>query len=256
MPMRTPLVLVHGFGTDSRAWNGCKRAMDAPLRTVDLPGHGGGLAWGEPTLEPAVAEVLRSTSALTDGPVVGVGWSLGAKALICAAIRVPGAFKGLVLIGAAPCFVRKEGFPWGMSPALVRRMKLDMRKDAPGSLKRFLRLNFTAVELGLPGVKAFLDAYSEAGQGLAAFRYDEIAVALDALSRVDLRGDLFRLKAPTLVIHGSSDAICHVEAGRSLASGIEGAEFMVFEGAGHAPFVTQEARFIEAIGGFVERIKG
>jgi pimeloyl-ACP methyl ester carboxylesterase len=49
----------------------------------------------------------------------------------------------------------------------------------------------------------------------------------------DRTGDLGRIKAPTLVIHGSDDKMIALSGGRATAKAIPGAELMVIEGMGH-----------------------
>jgi pimeloyl-ACP methyl ester carboxylesterase len=39
--------------------------------------------------------------------------------------------------------------------------------------------------------------------------------------------------APTLVIHGDSDAMCDVSGGRATAAAIPGAELVIIHGLGH-----------------------
>lgn len=49
----------------------------------------------------------------------------------------------------------------------------------------------------------------------------------------DLHEDLHKIKAPTLVIHGSEDFILPIEHGRKLAYLIEGSKFIEYEHMGH-----------------------
>ena len=78
------LLFIHGWATDNRVWEGCIEALGGEnlFYNINLPGHGGGGRWGEPTLAPAVEELGKTLSTLENRSVVGVGWSLGAEALI------------------------------------------------------------------------------------------------------------------------------------------------------------------------------
>lgn len=55
---------------------------------------------------------------------------------------------------------------------------------------------------------------------------------LDTMRTVDLRGELSRIAAPTLVLCGSKDRP-NLPAARQLAAGIRGAQLQVVRGAGH-----------------------
>jgi len=62
---------------------------------------------------------------------------------------------------------------------------------------------------------------------------DGYAAATEVVAHLDLRPDLGRITAPTLVISGAEDPACPPEVGRALAAGIAGAEFVEIEGAAH-----------------------
>lgn len=248
MPEPKKLLFVHGWATDNWVWEGTVNALGMDARNINLPGHGGKGAWKEPNLNPAVTEILQNAASL-GGSVIGIGWSLGAKALISAAAAQPESFKALVLVGAGASFVKREGYEWGQSKALVKRMIMDMRKDPAETVDRFYPLNFTEEELKSDTVKRFIARYRYPGpitcEGdvpgcFPAFKYDEITTALEALYNADLREDIKRIKIPTLIIHGTKDGICPVEAGRYLSSSIKSSQLIEFEGAGHAPFLTDE----------------
>jgi len=259
-------LFIHGWATDSHVWQGLAEeiAGENDIINLDLPGHGGPSRWALPTLDPAVVEVSKKIATLPDRSVIGVGWSLGAQILMAAAVRFEKKFSGIVLVGATPCFVSKADFPSGQSPALVRRMIMDMKKDPAATVERFYSLNFTEEEVTTPEAKGFMEYYkypgpvkcTEAGAGppgcFPAFRYEEITKALEALYNADLRGILEGIKIPVLIIHGTKDNVTPFEAGEYLAENIKGAALERFESAGHAPFITARAGFIRRVKGYCE----
>jgi pimeloyl-[acyl-carrier protein] methyl ester esterase len=56
---------------------------------------------------------------------------------------------------------------------------------------------------------------------------------------VDLRADLPRITQPTLILHGSADALVPVEAAQWLARALPSARLTILGGAGHVPTVTR-----------------
>ncbi|MEK7679315.1 MAG: hypothetical protein AAB356_03895, partial [Deltaproteobacteria bacterium] len=178
---------------------------------------------------------------------------LGAEALIEFSAQNSGVLKGIVLVGATPCFTERHGFPWGRPRALVKRMLMDMKKDPAQTLSRFYRLIFTGKELEMSEAKGFL-AGCEKFQGGDGFDHAGVINALEALYRVDLRGALEKLKVPALVVHGSLDSVAALGAGEFLSSRIKGARLERFEGAGHAPFITVKDRFLKEVKGFVDAL--
>lgn len=69
----------------------------------------------------------------------------------------------------------------------------------------------------------------------------------------DLRPDLGRIQAETLVITGRDDFICGPAAAAALVEGIAGAELVVLDGAGHFAFLEQPDAFRTAVETFLSR---
>lgn len=68
---------------------------------------------------------------------------------------------------------------------------------------------------------------------------------------MDLRPELRRITAPTLVVVGDDDFICDVVSAREMAEGIPGAQLAVIHRAGHFPWVEQPAAFRAALDPFL-----
>jgi len=69
---------------------------------------------------------------------------------------------------------------------------------------------------------------------------------------LDLRPDLAKIKdIPTLVIVGKYDVVTPPHVVRTYAEGIPGARFEIIDQCGHHPFVEQNQKFIELVGGFL-----
>ncbi|MBI5810958.1 MAG: alpha/beta fold hydrolase, partial [Deltaproteobacteria bacterium] len=221
---RASLLFVHGWATDNWVWDGiCDEITKGrTFYNIDLPGHGGQEKWDEPTLSPALREIEKRTSGAASGSIIGIGWSLGAEALIASIAESPERFKALVLVSGTPSFIAKNDFPYGQPGALVKRMMLDMKKSPEETLKRFYALNFTEEEMKSREATEFTLRYKYPGplvcglkEGRApgcfpAFNYEGITMALTALYRTDLREKLRGLVLPALVIHGALDAITPV----------------------------------------------
>lgn len=264
MPAPSTILFIHGWATDSAIWEDQAQRFGGSfdILNMNLPGHGGEQRWAEPTLDAALQEVERRVKGFKNGSVIGIGWSLGAQVLIETAARRAAPFHSLILVGATPCFVKTDGFAWGRPRALVKRMILDMKKDPVATLKRFYALNFTEGESGTEGVRGFIGRYApsalpstagHAGRALS-LNYPEVTTALEALYNADIRGSLAKINIPALVIHGKEDGVCPAKAGEYLASNLKNAELKVFNGSGHAPFITRPAEFHEAIKDFLSRL--
>jgi 2-succinyl-6-hydroxy-2,4-cyclohexadiene-1-carboxylate synthase len=94
------LVLLHGFTQTGRSWQAIAHALAGRYRpaTPDLPGHGD-FAERRPASFTACDAYLR---ALADRPVTLVGYSMGGRVALHAAISLGERVRRLVLIGASP----------------------------------------------------------------------------------------------------------------------------------------------------------
>ncbi len=90
-----------------------------------------------------------------------------------------------------------------------------------------------------------LPALSRAPRLFAGF------VPVAPASREELRLAPDAPRVPTLVLWGADDAVFPAEEGRALASSIPGAQLALIEGAGHACYLDQPARFHELLLGFL-----
>jgi pimeloyl-[acyl-carrier protein] methyl ester esterase len=266
------LLFVHGWCTDSKVWERSisklgEERKDITSYSINLPGHGGSRPWNLPTFAPALKELEEVTSTLDYNSIIGVGWSLGAEVLLSAAVKDK-RFKALVLVGASPCFVGNEHFPYGHSSALVKRMIHDLNQKPEQTIERFLKLNFTHEELVTDEAAAFIETYGSPEQVVSEydsrrmvpashpiFAYDELATALGALHDTDLRGLLKDIKIPVLVLHGDADSVCPIRAGRYLATEIKGAEIKIYKNTGHGLFIMERARFEKDLLEFIDRLK-
>lgn len=72
----------------------------------------------------------------------------------------------------------------------------------------------------------------------------------------DRTADLGRVTVPTLVIHGSDDALVNVSGGRATAAAVPGAELVVIEGMGHDLPRQLWPEITDRIAGLVSRVEG
>jgi pimeloyl-ACP methyl ester carboxylesterase len=111
------LLLAHANGFNAAAWRPFAAALAPSHRViaVDLRAHGVARTADDPTLEWSrfgddVTAVLDS-GVLPDGPLHGIGHSLGGAALVMAAARRPRAFRSLWLF--EPIIPPPDGFAGG-----------------------------------------------------------------------------------------------------------------------------------------------
>jgi len=180
-----------------------------------------------------------------------LGMSQGAAISIAYAIRHPQRVARLVIYGGFAKGRRRRGNAEDVEEADLqeRAILLGWGRDNPAFRHIFtsqFMANATVEELA-----AWDDMQRHSCSAETAARIVKLTHDLDVS---DL---LSRVKVPTLVMHSTHDARIPFAAGRAIAAGIEGAEFVPLESAGHnllpreaafAQFFAEIDRFTDASG--------
>jgi pimeloyl-[acyl-carrier protein] methyl ester esterase len=139
-----------------------------------------------------------------------VGWSMGGLVAQLIAAKYPEKVDRLVLVSTTPKFIAGDDFPAGLRSVLLKRLEKRIRQEG---LKAFHSL-------------VFPDGHSV---GLANLSIDQAEKELAALEKADLRGNLAKIKAPTLIIHGDKDEICPPGAAIYMYRAIPGSQLVMLE---------------------------
>ncbi len=219
-PFRFILAL-HGFTLGGAMFRELNQLVDAPIVAPDLPGHGGrdatNTGW-----EEAVAAVVDG--ARTFQPATILGYSMGGRLALGAALAEPTLFPRLVLVstslGIADETKRAE-----------RRASDEAHAKAieqAGSAEDFVRSFGSMPFLQAPGASLDLDSIRLAN------RADGIAGALRGMgqgSQPFFGGDLNRLEMPVVWVAGSRDEQYTEIAAQGAAESPNGS--LVIVDAGH-----------------------
>jgi len=81
---------------------------------------------------------------------------------------------------------------------------------------------------------------------------DPLKVFNEAIEEWDMRPELARITAPTLVLTGDRDFICGPACAADIADGVAGSKKIVIEDCGHFTFVERPEAFREAVESFLE----
>ena len=224
---------MHGFTQTRRSWDPLLPALaDHDVVALDAPGHG---TAGDVDLDLAEGGAWLAAAG---GPATYVGYSMGGRLCLHAALAAPDAVRGLVLISATG----------GIDDADERRAR---RASDDALADRIERI----------GVAAFIEEWlaqplfaglSPAAQGRAE-RLENAAAGLASSLRRAGTGNqeplwdrLAGLRIPTLVVAGERDAK-FVALGERLAATIPGADLAIVEGAGHTVHLEQPDAFLDVL---------
>jgi 3-oxoadipate enol-lactonase len=220
-----PLLLLHCLGVDRHFWDfAAGLASNFRLLSFDLPGHGEtavpAVGYSIEDLADLCADLLRREG-VSRAHVAGI--SLGGLIAQRLAAAYPASVDRLVLIDTTPRYTDELRNMWAV------RAKGAREGGVRSLIDGLLPIWFTpeAIAENAPAVRYVRETLARCpGEGYA--------LACEALAAADLREDVKRIKAPTLVICGEEDIPSFLDAARWLAANIAGAKSAWIARARHA----------------------
>ena len=246
---RPRLVLIQGVGFDSAAWGPVIRGLRRRFRLVVLDNRGVGhsdTADGFYTVATMVTDVVAVLDAERIASAHVLGVSLGGMVAQELAIRHPKRVDRLVLVSTT------SGWPFTYPlPAPSARL-LTVAPVLPRAfaLRRQLRTMMSRGSLAArPELADRMTTY------LGSLPHDPHGKRRQIVAGATYVGALrqLRIRAETLVVHGSADSVADPRNGKALTRQIPGAELVMFPDAGHLLFWEHPDRFCDVVIAFLRR---
>lgn len=232
------VVLLNSLGATTGMWDPQVGALAEQFRVVrvDTRGHGAspaappGAAGGPGTLDELGRDVLRVLDRLRADLGVSrvhlAGLSLGGMIAMWLAAHHPDRVARLALLCTSAHLPPAAG--WLSRAAAVRHA--GTASVAGAVVTRWVTPGLAARD---PGLVAALTAM------ITSTDAESYARCCEAISAMDLRADLPRIAAPTLVVAGAEDPATPPEHARVIAAGIAGSRLEVLADAAHVATVEQ-----------------
>ncbi len=243
------LFLVHGWCLHSGVWGSLVPELTRSYRVtrVDLPGHGRSHELSMPTTLMELAHMLLEVAPQN---AAWLGWSLGGLACLRAAVDFPGRLRALVLVSTTPRFITAADWPQAMPLEQLQAMVTELRDDHQKTVQRFLTLQMRGDSAAQATLRQLRTVLLSIGQPSAT----DLERGLKLLRDSDVRAELPHIHIPTLVITGGYDRLIPVQAGEFMAAVVQGAQFVVFPQAAHAPFLSRPVEFLFALQQFLQKL--
>ncbi len=233
------ILWLHGWATAPEVWRSTTAFLDDyEHRFVD---------YSTCTKAEDFLAVCKRAVQSVRGPLTIVGWSLGGMVALECLLRGQDAVCKLVLVGSTLCFVdrtRQRGWP----EVVLRRMIANV-----GAEQVEHAVHAERVEQTLAGFRRLVMEPYPDDERLAEqlrnhdFYTSGLHAGLDYLLTTDLRPLWLTAEEPIRAkvywMHGAADRVCPLAA---MPDDLH-TRPVVFEEAGHAPFLTEEARFVEEL---------
>jgi len=177
-------------------------------------------------------ELLQETS-------ICIGWSIGGIMALKAAQKYQ--FEKCVLISTTPRQLEDDNFS-GVPLEIAQGLEQGIQHAREDTLKQFYTMNLH------PSREQFKDLYKEA----LSIDQELLLKGLQFLQHTDLRKELSHITTPTLILHGTEDAITPLSSAQYLQSHLPNATLVPIEGAGHALPITNAKEVASHIRGFLD----
>ena len=240
------LVFLHGWGMNGDVWENVVPLLADSYRVtvVDLPGHGRSV---DDSVNKAGSYNLRKLAeqvlAITPPGATLVGWSMGGLVATQLVLDNPGTINGLVLVSSSPKFVRGDSWPDGVEAEVLDGFAGDLREDYRNTVKRFIAIQAMGSDNPREEQRVLRDR---------VFRHGDPQIAaleggLKILHSSDLRSRLNEIETPMLLLTGEHDSLFRRQAAEQTQQLNSSSKLVVIKGAGHAPFLSHENKFIKEL---------
>jgi proline iminopeptidase len=258
MRERPTAFLVHGGpGTDHSGWKTRYGRLKEKMQLVYFDHRGQGRsARGNPekyTLDENVEDMEALRRYLGLGPIVSIGASYGGRVAMAHAARYPDAVSHLILIATtahagsikrAKEIVAERGTPEQI--AMSEELSAG-RLDTPEKMRRYF-------EVMGPLYSRRYEAKSGVGLGVTILEPEALNRAHGPggfLHSLDLRPQLSRITAPTLILAGRHDFRCAPEFSEEMHRLIRGSDLRIFEESAHTIGADEPQKLLDAVAGFL-----
>jgi sigma-B regulation protein RsbQ len=247
------IVFAHGFGCDQNMWRFIVPAFADDYRIVlfDYVGCGKSdlSAYNSDrysTLDGYAQDIIDICDELSLTDSIFVGHSVSAMIGVLAAIKQPGIFNSMLMVGPSPRYINDSDYFGGFE-----------RNDLLGLLD-VMDNNFIGWANFLAPVVMKNDDRPELTQELeeSFCSTDPIITRrfAEATFFSDNRHDLSKITIPVLVMQCSNDAIAPDAVGEYTAQQISGSKIVKMNATGHCPHMSHPQETIEIIQNFLAEI--
>jgi non-heme chloroperoxidase len=246
-----PVVLIHGYPSDSSAWEKQTAALlDAGKRVITYDRRGFGRS-SKPTTghdyDTYAADLsgLVGTLDLQDAVLVGFSMGSGEVARYMNQYGSHRVAKAVFLSPILPYMLKTDETPAGVPQEDVDSMLDAIRADRYAFFTSFLGNQYRVDEnLGSRVSEEALRANWQMAANMSAYA----SVWAPAAWFTDFRADVGNIDVPTMIMHGTADQNAPIDlTSRQLAKMLPSATYIEIEGAPHAMFWTHAEEINKAL---------
>ena len=241
-----PLVLIHGWGTNSNVWNNIEVDLSKyfKLIMINLPGMGG----CKSNNDYVMRAIVDSLNKIIPNNTTLLGWSLGGQIAIAYQRKFPKKIKHLILVSSTPCFINKKEWNYGVEKEIFEKFSSQLLVNWKKTMHQFFLLQL----YGVPNIRKVAAKFEGTILSLDQPDPSALSAGLELLLDTDYRKILKNINVKTLIISGDKDRLTSLESSKYMDDIIPNSSLKIFPGAGHIPFLFEPEIFVQSILNFVK----
>lgn len=208
--------------------------------------------WASVTLASLADDVDSIRQAVGVDRMFLYGHSYGGFIALGYALRYPERLHGLILASTAPHLGHPPNIPEDAPPAAIEAF-VSIFEAPMSSDEQWARAWKSAFPLYAPELDPATAAHVTEQ---TVYRADAWNRAAALLADYDVSDQLAGIRTPTLLLSGARDFITGLAAHEELHAGIPNSELVVFDNAGHFPFLSDPAGYRSAAEHWIRRQPG
>ena len=249
-----PVILLHGSGPGATGWSNFSGNIEALAKSfhvyaIDMPGWGESDAITPETLDH-VETAVQFMDTLGIGKAAFVGNSMGGHTSIKLAIKHPERVSHLITMGA-PVSMALRLFAAGDGPSEgLKKLVQAYREPTPENMRQLVEIMcFDKARFATPEL-------CQARSDAALARPEHLKNYLEGLPVTPLGGwanlgDIPKITAPSMFIHGRDDRVVPFEQSLHLVSAVPDSRLVLLNQCGHWAMIEHAEEFNRLVTGFV-----
>ena len=242
-----PLLFIPGWTMTSSIWKEQVTAFSKTHRVLVMDPRSQGnssKALAGNSLQQQAKDLRKLIESLNLDNVTVVGWSM-AVAVLLEYVNLYGNdhLKALVLVDGYPCLLKKEDWPYGMTPEESHKFLMDFENQRLAQTRLFVDQMFKTDRSDTELEWIEKEALRPPTTVSTVLGYDYFLF--------DRRPYLPKISVPTLLLMTSESK----EVGEFMKTKIAGSQLTVFEGLGPALFLEDPKKFNERLAAFLKSLQ-
>ncbi|MEW5758929.1 MAG: alpha/beta hydrolase [Candidatus Omnitrophota bacterium] len=242
------LFFIHGWSSDCDVWHNQLDYFYNHYKVViiDLPGHGK-TPWKDISFNIMVNDLVQILNQF-EQKINIVGTSFGGAIAIKLAGKLGNSVKRLILVDTSAKFMSALDFIGALEKKELNELKSLIKLYYPNGLLIFYRNLFTSFEkrqVNFPSIWQKFKHRKKFPEKKSLLKF------LNIIDNLDLRDELLKIKARTLIVAGSLDSLFRKTCHNYLADNIKNSKIVFLENLGHVPFLTDPSAFNHVLDEFL-----